>query len=79
MYIATSQRVPHSQCAHVLATAGMGYNERQYSLPRIQDLSISRQSVYDDTYNHIPTVGWMFVPLVVYHGGRCKPAQCCIL
>ena len=47
----------------------MGYNENQYSLPRWQDISISRQSVYDDTYRLIPTAGWMFVPLVVYHGG----------
>ena len=51
----------------------MGYNENQYSLPRIEDLSISRQSVYDDTYLHIPTVGWMFVPLVVYHSGQSTP------
>ena len=47
----------------------MGYNENQYSLPRIQDLSVSRQSVYDDTFRHIPTVGWMFVPISVYHKG----------
>jgi hypothetical protein len=25
--------------------------------------------MFDDTYQRIPTVGWMFVPLVVYHGG----------
>ena len=48
---------------------GMGYNENQYSLPRWQDLSVSRQSMYDDTYHFIPTQGWMFVPLVQYHGG----------
>ena len=55
----------------------MGYNENQYSLPRIEDLSISRQSVYDDTYLHIPTVGWMFVPLVVYHSGQSTPSAGC--
>ena len=55
----------------------MGYNENQYSLPRIEDLSISRQSVYDDTYLHIPTVGWMFVPLVVYHSGQSAPSAGC--
>ncbi len=45
------------------------YNENQYSLPRWEDLSVSRQGMYDDTYHYIPTQGWMFVPLVVYHGG----------
>jgi hypothetical protein len=28
-----------------------------------------RQGMFDDTYERIPTMGWMFVPLVVYHGG----------
>ncbi len=48
---------------------GMGYNENQYSLPRWQDLSVSRQTMYDNTYHFIPTQGWMFLPLVQYHGG----------
>ncbi|XP_013417536.1 uncharacterized protein LOC106178765 [Lingula anatina] len=48
---------------------GMGYNENQYSLPRWQDLSISRQGMYDDLYRLIPSAGWMFVPLVQYHAG----------
>lgn len=48
---------------------GMGYDESQYSLPRWQDLSISRMGMYDDLYAHLPTQGWMFVPLVDYHGG----------
>ena len=47
----------------------MGYNEHQYSLPRWQDISVSRQGFYDDTYRLPPTAGWMFLPLVVYHGG----------
>jgi hypothetical protein len=25
--------------------------------------------MYDDTFHYIPTVGWMFLPLTVYHGG----------
>ena len=25
--------------------------------------------MFDDTYQKIPTMGWMFVPLVDYHGG----------
>jgi len=49
--------------------AGLGYDENQYSLPRWLDLSISRQGMYDDLYHYIPTVGWMFLPLTVYHGG----------
>ena len=48
---------------------GLGYNENQYSLPRWMDLSISRQTVYDRVYSVLPTAGWMFVPLQVYHGG----------
>ena len=30
--------------------------------------------MYDNTYHFIPTQGWMFLPLVVYHGGKFK--QC---
>ena len=30
---------------------------------------IFRQGMFDDTFIRIPTMGWMFVPLVVYHGG----------
>lgn len=52
----------------------MGYNENQYSLPRWEDLSISRQSVYDDTYHFTPTQGWMFLPLVDYHAGGAAAA-----
>eukprot|EP01061_Rhynchopus_euleeides_P012170 TRINITY_DN21794_c0_g1_i1.p1 TRINITY_DN21794_c0_g1~~TRINITY_DN21794_c0_g1_i1.p1 ORF type:complete len:724 (+),score=276.15 TRINITY_DN21794_c0_g1_i1:54-2225(+) len=47
----------------------MGYAEKQYSLPRWRDLSISRMGLYDDLYRHLPTQGWMFVPLVDYEGG----------
>ena len=56
-------------CNVPLCVLGMGYNEDQYSLPRWQDLSVSRQGMYDDLYHYIPTVGWMFLPLVQYHGG----------
>jgi hypothetical protein len=38
--------------------------EDQFSLPRWQDLSISRQTVYDNTFTKIPSMGWMFMPLV---------------
>ena len=47
----------------------MGYNENQYSLPRWEDLHVSRAGMYDDTYNQPVTMGWMFVPLVPYHAG----------
>ena len=47
----------------------MGYVEEQYSLPRWIDLSVSRQGMFDDTFHYIPSQGWMFLPLVVYHGG----------
>ena len=49
--------------------APMGYSEMQYNLPRWQDLTVSRQGLYDDTYSKVVTQGWMFVPLVQYHGG----------
>ena len=47
----------------------MGYSEFEFSLPRWQDLSVSRQIMYDDLYQKLPTQGWMFVPLVPYHSG----------
>ena len=47
----------------------MGYDESQYSLPRWMDLSVSRQGLFDDTFRKTPTEGWMFLPLVEYHGG----------
>ena len=47
----------------------MGYNEWQYNLPRWMDLTVSRQGMFDDTFHYTPTVGWMFLPLVDYHGG----------
>ena len=53
---------------------GLGYNEDQYSLPRQQDLMVSRMTVYDRTYRKLPTQGWMFLPLVDYHGGGADAA-----
>lgn len=49
--------------------AAMGYNEGQFSLPRWVDLSVSRQGMFDDTFQRIPSEGWMFLPLVNYEGG----------
>jgi len=53
---------------------GMGYNENQYSLPRWTDLSVSRAGYYLDTFDTLVTQGWMFVPLVDYHGGGAAAA-----
>eukprot|EP01060_Flectonema_neradi_P031213 TRINITY_DN4674_c0_g1_i1.p1 TRINITY_DN4674_c0_g1~~TRINITY_DN4674_c0_g1_i1.p1 ORF type:complete len:744 (+),score=114.83 TRINITY_DN4674_c0_g1_i1:45-2234(+) len=47
----------------------MGYDEQQYSLPRWRDLSISRMGMYDDLYAHLPSQGWMFLPVGDYHAG----------
>ena len=41
----------------------------QFSLPRWRDLTVSRATVYDDTYNLRPTQGWMLIPLDQYHAG----------
>jgi len=53
---------------------GMGYNEDQYSLPRWEDLTVSRAGMYDDTFRYLTTQGWMQVPLVDYHGGGNEAA-----
>ena len=48
---------------------GMGYRETNFSLPREQQILIARQNIYDGTFEKTPSMGWMFVPLVEYHGG----------
>jgi hypothetical protein len=48
---------------------GMGYRETNWSLPREQQLVHARQNMYDGTWEKAPSMGWMFVPLVQYHGG----------
>jgi len=48
---------------------GMGYRETNFSLPRWRQILISRQNIYDGTFKKTPSMGWMFVPLVEYHGG----------
>ncbi|MBT3266006.1 alpha-galactosidase [Candidatus Poribacteria bacterium] len=48
---------------------GMGYRETNFSLPRWRQITIARQNIYDATYAMTPSMGWMFVPLVEYHGG----------
>merc|ERR1712100_133854 len=46
----------------------LGYTEMMFNLPREQWLAITRAQVYDDTWVQTPTQGWMFAPLVPYHG-----------
>ncbi|RIJ46365.1 hypothetical protein D1614_19390 [Maribellus luteus] len=48
---------------------GMGYRETNWSLPREQQEIVERQNIYDGTWTKTPSMGWMFVPLVEYHGG----------
>ena len=48
---------------------GMGYRETNFSLPRERQILTARQNIYDGTYEKTPSMGWMFVPLVEYHGG----------
>jgi hypothetical protein len=47
----------------------MGYREVNWSLPRDRQVILARQNIYDGTWQKTPSMGWMFVPLVQYHGG----------
>jgi hypothetical protein len=47
----------------------MGYRETNWSLPREQQEIVERQNIFDGTWDKSPSMGWMFVPLVQYHGG----------
>jgi hypothetical protein len=48
---------------------GMGYREVNWSLPRQRQIVLGRQNIFDGTWEKTPSMGWMFVPLVEYHGG----------
>lgn len=48
---------------------GMGYREVNWSLPRAQQVIHTRQNIYDGTWQKLPSMGWMFVPLTEYQGG----------
>lgn len=50
----------------------MGYRETNWSLPRALQEIIERQNIYDGTWEKTPSMGWMFVPLVQYHGGGAE-------
>ncbi len=47
----------------------MGYRETNWSLPRARQIILGRQNIFDGTWYKAPSMGWMFVPLVQYHGG----------
>ncbi|MBX3732962.1 MAG: alpha-galactosidase [Verrucomicrobiae bacterium] len=47
----------------------MGYREVNWSLPRDEQVIHTRQNIYDGTWQKLPSMGWMFVPLTEYHGG----------
>ena len=50
----------------------MGYRETNWSLPRAEQVLHARQNIYDGTWEKTPSMGWMFVPLVEYHGGGAE-------
>ena len=50
----------------------MGYREVNWSLPRDRQVVLARQNIYDGTWQKTPSMGWMFVPLVPYHGGGAE-------
>jgi hypothetical protein len=49
--------------------SAMGYREVNWSLPRDRQIILGRQNIFDGTWAKTPSMGWMFVPLVQYHGG----------
>jgi hypothetical protein len=49
--------------------SAMGYREVNWSLPRERQILLARQNIFDGTWEKTPSMGWMFVPLVEYHGG----------
>ncbi len=51
---------------------GMGYREVNWSLPRDRQIILGRQNIYDGTWQKMPSMGWMFTPLVEYQGGGAE-------
>ena len=64
-----SLNVPDQYYLNGTTKCGMGYREVAWSLPRAQQVIITRQNIYDGTWYKTPSMGWMFVPLTQYHGG----------
>lgn len=61
--------VPDWYFMHGASKTGMGYRETNWSLPRERQEIIERQNIVDGVRTKAPTMGWMFVPLMEYHGG----------
>lgn len=61
--------VPDSYFLTGSSKTAMGYKETNWSLPRAQQIIHARQNIFDGTWEKTPSMGWMFVPLVQYHGG----------
>lgn len=61
--------VPDSYFLTGSTKTAMGYKETNWSLPRAQQIIHARQNIFDGTWEKTPSMGWMFVPLVQYHGG----------
>ena len=61
--------VPDQYYLNGVNKCGMGYREVDWSLPRAQQVIITRQNIYDGTWYKTPSMGWMFVPLTQYQGG----------
>lgn len=48
---------------------GVGYREKNWSLPRRHQLIHTRQNIFDGTWESTPSMRWSFIPLAQYHGG----------
>lgn len=64
--------VPDPFYLHGTHKIGMGYDEQQYNLPREEWLTLARQQMHDNTFDKLPSQGWMMIPLVEYHGGGAQ-------
>jgi len=47
----------------------LGYCEENWTLPRDEQVLLSRQNIFDGTWQKTPSMGWSFLPLVNYKGG----------
>jgi len=47
----------------------LGYCEENWTLPRESQVLLSRQNIFDGTWQKTPNMGWSFLPLVNYKGG----------
>jgi len=47
----------------------LGYCEENWTRPRESQVLLSRQNIFDGTWQKTPSMGWSFLPLVNYKGG----------